>query len=155
MSIPRTALLTLEILASSVWIGSMVCLAVVARVTSTALDPLTRVTLFASVGRTYALLGTGALAVAVTTGMALAGDPAGWSDVITWALGLATVLFLLTLVAMEQAHRMTALRRAAAADAGAANASLRSAARYASALRGAMGLLTLMVVVLVAAELST
>jgi hypothetical protein len=155
MLMSHTALITIELLSGGVWVGSMVCLAVIARVSAKVLEPRARVTLFASVGRAYAVLGTGALAVAVTAGMALAGDPADWSDTTTWALGLATVLFILTVVAMAQARRMTTLRRAAATGPGPATASLRSASRRAGMLRAAMGVLTVAVVVLAAAELSS
>ena len=155
MSMSRTVLLAIELLAGSVWIGSMACLAVIARVSAHVLDSGARVALFASVGRTYAVLGTGALAVAITSGLALAGDPADWTDAITWAVSLATLLFLLTLVAMAQARRMTTLRRAASTSPGPTTASLRSASRRAGMLRAAMGVLTVAIVVLVAAELAT
>ena len=58
-----------EILSASVWVGSLVCLAVVSQVARKVLEGPAQVTFFRAVGRRYAFVGTGSLLVAICMGL--------------------------------------------------------------------------------------
>jgi hypothetical protein len=152
----RTVLITIELLAASIWVGSLVCLAIVAAEAGRALDAGDRVVLFRGIGRRYAIVGTGSLLVAIGAGAAIAGAPSGWSGVTTAALVSAGVLVLLTATGMAQARRMTVSRRRAAVapdDARAAR-DVRRGAAMAGALRGTMAVVTVAIVAMVAHQLA-
>jgi uncharacterized membrane protein len=152
----RTALITIELLAASIWIGSIVCLAIVAAEAGRALDAADRVVLFRGVGRRYAVVGTASLLVAIGAGAAVAGQPSDWSALTTASLASACGLVLLTAAGMAQARRMTIARRRAnaAPHDDQATSAVRRGATMAAVLRGAMAVVTLAVVVLVAHELA-
>jgi hypothetical protein len=152
MSTGRTVVITVELLAVSIWVGSLVCLALVSAVARRELDPASRVVLFRGIGRIYATVGTGALLVAIAAGAALAWpfDDLGSTGVAV--LVLAGVLVLVTAAGMAQARAMTVRRRLALAapqDERAAEAVRRGGA-VAGALRGSIALVTLVILVLVA-----
>lgn len=152
----RTALITVEIVAASVWIGSLACLAVVSAAARAVLDGPAQVAFFRGVGRRYGTLGTAALVAAIAAGLALAWPPSSWTAAIGAAVALSGVLVLVTLAGMAQARAMTRLRArsfARAGDAAAADA-VRRGRRVADTLRGALALLTLAVVVLAAHALA-
>jgi hypothetical protein len=149
----RTITMAALLLSASIWIGSMVCLAVVARSAGRLLAPGDRVALFADVGRTYRVLGTTSLLVATATGVALAGEPADWDLATRVAIGLVVLLVGLSVAGMRQAHRITGLRRSAAG--GMPTTELRTAARNATALRSSMGVVSVVIVVLVCGALSS
>ena len=67
MSVVRTLLIAVGIVAASVWVGSLVCLALVANVSRKVLGPGERVELFRRVGRVYGIVGTGSLLVGKST----------------------------------------------------------------------------------------
>lgn len=152
----RTLLITIELLAASVWIGSIVCLAIVATEAGRALDAADRVVLFRGIGRRYAIVGTTSLLVAIGAGAAIAGAPSGWSGLTTAALVSAGVLVLLTATGMAQARRMTAARRRAAAEPDDVHAArdVKRGAAVAGALRGSMAMVTVVIVALVAHQLA-
>ncbi len=156
MSVGRTALITIELLASSIWVGSLVCLAVVARATTNALPQASRVQLFRNVGQLYGRLGTACLVVAIGIGFALAGSPGNWGAQLATALALSLLLLAITVAGMMQARRMTKLRTQALehADDDSWAQRVQRGATQAAALRGLIGLLTLAVVVLGACILS-
>jgi hypothetical protein len=146
----RTVLIAIEMLAASIWVGSLVCLALVARVARRELDGASRVALFRGIGRLYGIVGTGALVAAIGIGVALAWPLTQASDAVTVALVLSAILACLTGAAMVQARRMTVRRLrvlAAPGDPAAAHA-LRRGAAWAGALRGSMAILTLLILVL-------
>lgn len=145
-----TALVATEFLAGSVWVGSIVCLAVVTATARKVLDPPLQVTLFRAIGRRYASVGTGSLLVAVGAGLWLAWPPSGWSVVTDAALGLAGFLVLATGAGMAQARAMTVLRQRSIGnpDDGRAAAALVRGRRLANALRAVMAAATLGVVAL-------
>ena len=157
MAIAETALATIGILAGCIWVGSLVCLAVVARTATSTLDPAARVALFKDLGRVYGPLGTGALLVAIVVGAAVAASSSTWTPSTVTALVLALILVLLTAAGMAQARRMSSLRRQALAvpENGASSGQVRDAARRAATLRGAMAALTLVIVVLIASEITS
>ena len=152
-SVPVVAL---EILSASVWIGSLVCLAVVSQAARTVLDGSPQVDFFRAVGRRYAIVGTGSLLVAIGAGLAMAWPPAIWSATIDAAVALAGLLVLATAAGMVQARVMGTLRlRAMSSPADvAARASVRRGRRVATALRLLMAADTLAIVVLAAMAVS-
>jgi len=152
----RTVLITVELLAASIWIGSIVCLAIVAAEAGRALDAADRVALFRGIGRRYAVVGSVPLLVAIGAGAAIAGSPAEWPALTTAALASACGLVLLTAAGMAQARRMTIARRRAAAapDDPEAAADVKRGAAVAAVLRGSMAALTVAIVALVAHQLA-
>ena len=146
----RTVLIAVEMLAASVWVGSLVCLALVSRVARRVLDGPSRVALFRGIGRLYGRVGTGALLVAIAAGVAIAGRPSHWETTVSLAIILSAVLVALTLVGMAQARRMTVQRQRALGaphDASIASRIGRGAA-VAGALRGSIALVTLVILAL-------
>ncbi len=151
-----TPLVALEILSACVWVGSLVCLAVVTGAARRVLDGPSQVALFRAVGRRYAVVGTASLLVAIGTGLELAWPPSGWSATIDAAVALTGFLLAATAAGMAQARAMTGLRRRsirAPEDAGAIRAVYRGR-RTALALRSLMAVLTFAIVVLAAAAIS-
>ncbi|HVX18138.1 MAG TPA: hypothetical protein VHA73_08900 [Acidimicrobiales bacterium] len=145
-----TVVVAVHLLAVSTWVGSMVTIAVFARASRKLLDDRSRVALFASVGRTFAVVGPVALAVSLATGLIMAGVPSEWRPTV-WAAGaLGAATIVVAVVAMRQAHRMTGLRRRLAESGEGAEAVARGA-RAADGLRGLLGLLTLAALVVEAA----
>jgi hypothetical protein len=150
LGVVSTPLVALNVIAVSIWVGSLVAIAVFARVSRRVLDDRSRVALFAGVGRAYAVVGPVALLVALGTGLALAGHPASWSGHVTAAVAGGAALVAVSVVAMAHAHRMTTLRRRLVAAPGDSRlaAVVRRDARIAGGLRGGLALLTLVVLVL-------
>ena len=146
----------LEILSASVWIGSLVCLAVVSRAARTVLDGPAQVAFFRAVGRRYAIVGTGSLLVAIVTGLAMSWPPPTWSATIDTAVALAGLLVVATAAGMAQARAMATLRRRAMSSPAdrAARAAARHGRQVATALRLLMAADTLAIVVLAAMALS-
>jgi hypothetical protein len=94
--------------------------------------------------------------VAIGAGATIAGKPSEWSALTTASLASACGLVLLTAAGMAQARRMTIARRRAnaAPHDEQATSAVRRGATMAAVLRGAMAVVTLAVVVLVAHELA-
>jgi hypothetical protein len=150
----RVVLVAVGMLAASVWVGSLVSLAVVSAAARRTLDPRSRVALFRTVGRSYQYVGTGSLLLAIALGLVLAWPLSEVSDGVRAELVLSAVLVLVAVLGMAQAKRMTVVRRRALdrpEDAGAA-ALVRRGARTAGALRGLIAGVTL-AMVLVGAHL--
>jgi len=136
-------------LAASIWVGSLVCLALVSRAGRRVLDESSFVALFREVGRVYRILGTGALVVAICSGLWLA-----WPISVTGvaaALLLSSALLVVTTAAgMAQARAMTMRRMRALSEPNDQEVArvVRRGAAIAGMLRGLMGLLTLVILVL-------
>jgi uncharacterized membrane protein len=132
------------VLATSVWIGGYVAIAVVARAADRTLPPPTRIAFFRSFGRQYAVVGTSALLVALATGGALLSDRS-WTGSATAAVVIAAALLVCAVGGMAQARRMTRLRHAAAKhrDDGDLAERVRHGARQATWLRLTIGVLSL------------
>jgi hypothetical protein len=152
----NTPLVVVELIASCIWVGSLVCLALVANAARTVLDAPGRVALFRVIGRRYGIVGTTSLLVAIGTGLALAWPPSAWSSTIDTAVALAGVLVLATAAGMAQARVMTNVRRRAigSPEDDDAHRGVRRGRLLAGALRGLMGALTLAIVVLAAQAIS-
>lgn len=147
-----TPLIAVEFLAACVWVGSLVCLAVVTSTARRVLDPASQVTLFRAVGRRYATVGTGSLLVAIGAGLWLSWPPSSWSGATDAAVALAGVLVLATTAGMAQARAMTVLRQRSIRtpeDTHIADALVRGR-HLANTLRSVMAASTLGVVILAA-----
>lgn len=145
----RTVILAVGMLAASIWVGSLVCLALVARAGRRVLDGSSFVVLFREVGRLYRVVGTGALVVAIGSGLALAW-PISLTGVSATLLVFSAVLVVATAAGMAQARTMTVRRVRALRDPHDPEAArlVRQGATIAGMLRGLIGLLTLLIVVL-------
>jgi hypothetical protein len=152
----RTPLVAVELIAACIWVGSLVCLALVANVARKVLDGPSQVTFFRAIGRRYGIVGSASLLVAIGAGVALAWPPSSWSGTIDAAVALSGVLVLATAAGMAQARTMTTLRRQAMSapdDLDVARA-VRRGRLVAGGLRSLMALVTLAVVVLAAQAIS-
>lgn len=151
-----TPLVTVELLAASVWVGSMVCLAVVTRIARRVLEVPNQVTLFRAIGRSYAAVGIASLLVAIAAGLWLVWPPSEWSATIDAAVGLSGVLVVATAAGMAQARAMTRLRRRSISYPGDSRATraVYKGRRVANSLRGLMAVSTLAIVILAAEVVS-
>lgn len=154
-SILDAVLVTVLIVAASVWIGGYAAVIVVSVISAKTLEGPTRVRFFRMLGSAYLKFTVPALIVAYAI---------GWSFLarLTWTgeltrMAVASVLLLVVLAAgVVQARGMTRLRRRAFAEPAndALRRSIRRKARTATILRGLIGLLTLGLVVHVAIIIS-
>lgn len=152
----NTPLVAVELIAACIWVGSLVCLALVVNVARSVLDGPSQVIFFRGIGRRYAIVGTGSLLVAIGAGLALAWPPSSWSGTIDATVALAGVLVLTTTAGMAQARTMTILRRRTMSIPEDHNAgrAVRRGRLLAGALRGLMAFVTLAIVVLAAQVIS-
>lgn len=146
----RTALIAIGMTAASIWVGSLVCLAVVSVAAKETLDGQARVALFRRVGRLYGVLGMGSLITSIAVGVALAWPPGDMDGTVATILVLAVLLAAATVAGMAQARRMTVQRQRLLAAPGDRDAleRVQRGARVAGALRGSLALITLTIVVL-------
>jgi uncharacterized membrane protein len=146
----RMALIAVGILAASIWVGSLVCLALVAAAARRELDGPSRVALFRRIGRLYGFVGSAALVIAIGTGLVLAWPPSSFGTTVTSVLTLSGVLVVATAAGMVQARRMTRERQRLldAPDDQDAARSVRRGAALAEVLRGSIGLVTLVIIIL-------
>lgn len=145
-------LLGFLILATSVWVGGYVAVAVVSRTAAKVLDPANRVGFFRALGQAYLVLQVPALVVALGTGFALLSQRS-WNGVATAAVIVAAALVLTLAWGVVQARRMGRLRRAALAapddaDSAARQDAVRRGARRAALLRAGLGVLSLTLIAL-------
>ena len=146
----RTLLVALGMVTGSVWVGSLVCLAVVSAAATSTLDPHSRIALFRRVGRLYGIVGFGSLLVTIAAGLTLAWPPSAMDRRVVSIFALATVLVLATVLGMAQARRMTAHRRALLARPRdpAAVRRVHRGSQVAGALRGALAVITIVIIVM-------
>ena len=112
MSATDGVLTGILVLATSLWVGGLFAIAIVARVASHTLDPGARVAFFRALGRSYGIVGTTALVLAYVTGAALLRNHP-WDPTMTATVVVAAALALTLWVGVVQARRMTRLRRRA------------------------------------------
>lgn len=141
----------LNLLASAIWVGGLVAIAVVAQVARRTLDPSTRVAFFRRLGRAYGLVGGASLAVALGTGAALLPRPLG-SGRNEAAIALAAALVVATIAGVRQARSITRLRVDALSRLRTPemNERVRRATLRATVLRASIGSLTLALLALAA-----
>lgn len=146
-------LIAVTAIASAVWIGGIVAILVVARVASATLDQAQRISFFRALGRSYGIVGGVALLVAFAGGaILLDGHP--WDSLLIATAIVAGALVVTTVAGVVQARAMTRLRRRALSGPTLPRERIRRGAIIAAALRGAIGLLTLTLVVLGSALVS-
>ena len=145
-------LVAVHALAASIWVGGLVAISVVARVASHTLEPAQRVQLFRGLGRTYGVIGSVALLVALASGAVLLSGHE-WDGLMVAAVILSAALLGVTAAGMAQARAMTRLRRRAITEIGGKplDARVKRGAIVASTFRAGIGILTLALVVLGAA----
>jgi hypothetical protein len=107
----NTPLVAVEQTAACIWVGSLVCLALVANMARNVLDCPSRVMFFRAIGRRYGIVGTASLVVAIGADLGLAWPLSSWSGTIDATVALAVVLVLATAAGMVQARAMTTVRR--------------------------------------------
>jgi uncharacterized membrane protein len=136
-------------LASCIWVGGYVAIAVVARVATHTLDPAQRVAFFRGLGRSYLRVGVPALVVALGTGAVLLGDH-GWDGTVLGAVVVALALVAALGVGVAQARRMSRLRARsiAAPDDPELKRRVQKGAHGAALLRAAIGVLSLVLIAL-------
>jgi hypothetical protein len=144
-----TPLVAVELVASSIWVGGLVTIFVVARAATATLGPAERIAFFRALGRAYGLVGTVALLVGLAVGAILLRDHP-WDGRLVATAILAGALLLALAAGMAQAGAMTRLRRRAL-QAPELGERVRRGAVLAGALRGTIALLTLALVALGAA----
>ena len=106
-------LIAVNALAASIWVGGLVAIFIVARAASHTLQPAQRVEFFRALGRSYGVVGTLALVVALVSGaILLDGHP--WDGLMVASVAVAVALLVATAAGMAQARAMTRLRRRAA-----------------------------------------
>jgi hypothetical protein len=137
------------VLATSIWVGGLVAIAVVARVASRTLTAADRVTFFRDLGRTYGVVGGLALVTALVAGAVLLGARPLDGPAIA-SLVVATALVSVTVVGTRQARTMTQLRLrvAVGADDPDARDAVRRGAMKATVLRGLIGTLSVVLLFL-------
>jgi uncharacterized membrane protein len=145
----RAILLGMFTLASGVWVGGYVAIAVVARAASRVLEPAQRVRFFRTLGRSYLLVGASALVVALGTGAGLVSDHT-WNGTLVATVVVVAALVVSLGVGVAQARRMTRVRSAALAapDDLQLSGQVRQGARAATVLRAVIGLLSLALIAL-------
>lgn len=152
----RSVFVVVEILAASIWIGGMVCLALVAHVARHVVGERSRTALMRTLGARYAVIGTSSLLTSLVVGIALAWPRGAHQLVLNVALVATIVLVGVTYAAMGQARAVGRWRRAAGDEPSGdrSHVELERRLRRGTQLRGAMAVLTLTTVVLVATTLA-
>jgi hypothetical protein len=152
----RGALQVVLLLAMSVWVGGLVTIAVVARVSSTTLTVAARVAFFQSLGRAYGVVGGLALLLALVSAGVLAGTRP-WNGLLTACAAVAAALVIATAAGVQQARGMTRLRRGLLAGSVQehSDGAARRGATRAAALRALIGVLSVVLVVLGVAATSS
>ncbi|GGB45645.1 hypothetical protein GCM10011492_40970 [Flexivirga endophytica] len=142
-------LVTVLVLSTSVWLGGYVAIGIVARSATATMDPAQRVAFFRSLGRAYLRVGTPALVIGLVSGALLARDHP-WDATLISAAIAALLLVVLLAAGVQQARRMTRLRHSAlkSGDDPASVPAIRRGRRSAAILRAALGVLSLILVVL-------
>lgn len=141
----NAVLIGIELFAASVWIGSLICLAVVSSAARSALDPAAQVTFFRALGRRYGIVGDVALAVAIGVGLAMLWPPSAWGRLQDTAVALAGLVVIVTALGIRQARSMTRLRRRHLEDPGNDELTqrVRRGAKAALMFRGVIGVVSL------------
>lgn len=141
--------LVLLVLATSVWLGGYVAIAVVARASSASLTPAAKVAFFRALGRAYLPVGSAALVLAFVSGGVLLRGRA-IDGVYIAAAVTAALLVLVLAVAVAQARRLTELRQSANAKLGdnAPPVAVVRGGSFATLLRALLGVLSMTLVVL-------
>jgi uncharacterized membrane protein len=142
-------LVAVELVAASIWVGGLIAIFIVARAASATLGPAERIAFFRALGRTYGIVGSLALLVALAVGAILL-DGHQWDSLLIATAIVAGALVLALATGIAQARAMTRLRRRAL-EAPELGERVHRGAALAGTLRGVIAALTLTLVVLAAA----
>jgi hypothetical protein len=148
----NAVLIGIELFAASVWIGSLVCLAVVASAARSSLDPSAQVAFFRTLGRRYGIVGNAGLATAIGVGLAMLWPPSSWGRLEDTTVALTGLLVVVTGLGIRQARSMTRLRRRLLDEPGRdeLERQVRSGARVAVGLRSVIAAVSLAILSVVA-----
>jgi len=137
-------LIFVNILAASIWIGGYVAVVFVTRIARRRLTPADQIAFFKDFGKTWGIVATSALLVALASGAVLTADH-GWTTTATAAAVVAGVLIATTFLGMRQARRISALRSELLDHATDTEKQdrVKAAALRAAQLRALLGILTL------------
>lgn len=149
-----TAILVgLLVLATSVWVGGLVLIVLVARAARRTLDEPARVALFRTLGRSYLPVGSTALAVLLVCVAILFADRR-WNTLSTATVVLAVSIVVTLVLGVRQARGMGVLRRRALEEPGTdLTERVRTGARRAFVLRAAIIVLSMALYAVVVAAL--
>ena len=138
-------LVVVALLASMVWTGGLVAVAVATVAARETLGPAEQMRFFRALGRRYGIVSSTALLIFALCGLALAGAPAGWTAAQATVAVLTALTAALTVVGVMNARAVQRLRARALADPDDVPLAsrLRAAARTAAALRAAIAIVTL------------
>jgi uncharacterized membrane protein len=153
----NAVLIGVELFATSVWVGSLVCLVVVANAARASLDPGTQVLFFRALGRRYGIVGNAALIVAIGVGLTMLWPPASWGRLQDTAIALSGLLAAVTALGIVQARSMTRQRRRSIEhpDSGELARRVRRGSHLALTLRCAIAVVSLAILSVVAVLVSS
>jgi len=142
-------LLGVFLFAASVWMGGWVSAIAVARSTSATLSREDRVAFFRHFGRHFGIVTGAALAIALGCGLVLL-LTARWTGTSSALVVASAVLVVVLLCGVTQARGLTRMRAASIAAPGDRDlqARIQSRARAAAILRGSIGVLSVLILVL-------
>lgn len=148
-------LVGLLVLSTSVWIGGMAAIIVVARASRRTLEESERVRLFRAIGRAYLpVAGTALMVLLACVAILFASRP--WDALTTAAVVLGVALVAALTLGVRQARAMGRIRSGAVQDPGSAVLAerVRTGARLALVLRSVIVALSLALYVVVVAALA-
>jgi hypothetical protein len=136
-----------EVVATSIWLGGLVAIAIVSRIARRQLDVSMQIAFFRSLGRRYLAVGGGSLAAALGSGVLLLGR-GEWTTAKAAAVALGVALAVAALLAIRQARATARMRQRAVAGSEAVGEAepIEAAAARAALLRGCVGTLTVALV---------
>ena len=140
------------LLSACIWVGGFVAIVVVTRVARSTLDAADQVEFFRTLGRSYGIVSTVALALGLISGGILLADR-DWDGLALAAVVVAVALVIATAAGVIQARGMTRLRQTAVRDPAddALAARVRRGSRRAAALRATIGALSIGLLAIAAA----
>ncbi len=153
----NAVLIGIELFAAAVWIGSLICLVVVAGAARSSLDDGAQIEFFRSLGRRYGVVGNVALATAIGVGLAMLWPPSSWGSLADTVVALTGVLVVMTALGIRQARSMTRLRGRSLDEPAREDLSrrVRKGAMLAIVLRGTIAVLSLAILSVVAVLLGS
>jgi len=144
----QAALVSVLVIATSIWVGGYVTIVMVARATTKTLPPAQRVAFFRAFGRLHGVVSVPALILGLGAGSWLLADR-DYDRLLAAATAVAAALLVTLIAGVVQARRLTRLRQRAVTDAsGELDLSIGRSARRAVWLRAGIGALSVALVVL-------
>lgn len=146
--VPTVIVVVFFVVATSIWIGGLVVLTVVAQVTRRTLSTRDRIATFRRLGRLYGPLGGSALVIAIVLGIVLLGTNLN-NGLFVATSAVTACLVVVTILGVLQARLMTRMRsQAHDRRPDAADNRAKHGQSQATTLRITIGVLTLALIVL-------